>query len=241
MSSEEECEPHFSWLADSAPHVMVYPMLSDTGTGAGPFASTLAVGHKRTALIEEIALLLQERRAAGMVIDTKYLPATSHRNLIVFLYELRTRLAPDNRSLILTVDIGLDSVHLQQLARTANYVIAEAYDQTSEREAGPVAAQGWFESRVSEIAAKIDRNKLIIGIGSFGYEWKQGTRKRVSVQYVWDKVALFGGQIHFDARSLNPAFQYHEDNVRSDVWYLDAATVFNEMRSALSVRPAGHG
>ena len=92
---------------------------------------------------------------------------------------------------------------------------------------------------MSEVAAKIDRSKLIVGIGSFGYEWKQGIRKHVSVQYVWDKIALYGGQIRFDARSLNPAFQYYDNNIRNDLWYLDAVTMFNQMRSALSVKPAG--
>ena len=95
------------------------------------------------------------------------------------------------------------------------------------------------ESRVSEIASKIDRSKLIIGIGSYGYEWKQGVKKYVSVQYVWDKVSLSAGQIRFDPHSLNPAFQYHSDNVRNEIWYLDAVTAFNQMRSALSVNPAG--
>ena len=164
----------------------------------------------------------------------------AHRNLVAFLYELRAKLASSNRSLILMADIGLDSTDLQQLARTVDYIITDTYDQTANKlQAGPVVAQGWFKSRVSEIASKIDRSKLIIGIGSYGYEWKQGVKKYVSVQYVWDKVSLSAGQIRFDAQSLVPAFQYHSDNVRNDIWCLDAVTAFNQMRSALSVNPAG--
>ena len=237
MEFVKECKPHFSWLADSAPNVQVYPMLSDVNTQA---LFGLAVGYKPELLIEEVTRFLQEHKAAGIVIDTKSIPATSHRNLIAFLYELRTRLAAEKRSLILIIDATRPSSHLQQLDRTADYIIVDTYDQTLERpEAGPVAAQGWFDSRLSEITAKLDRNKLIIGIGSFGYEWKQGIKKPVSIQHVWDKIALFGGPIRFDARSMNPAFQYYDNNIRNDIWYLDGVTAFNQMRSALSVKPAG--
>ena len=240
LDSVKECESHYSWLAESAPRVKIYPMLSDTGMGGGPLAATLAVPQKRTALVEEITRFLGERKTAGIVIDTKFLPSMAHRNLVAFLYELRAKLASSNRSLILMADMGLDSIHLQQLARTADYIITDTYDQTANKlEAGPVVAQGWFELRISEIASKIDRSKLIIGIGSYGYEWKQGVKKYVSVQYVWDKVSSSAGQIRFDAHSLNPTFQYHSDNVRNDIWYLDAVTAFNQMRSALSVNPAG--
>ena len=107
-------------------------MISDSDSMV-PFTSTLAVRQKREALIEEIASFLQERKAAGVVIDTTYIPSTSHRNLVTFLHELHLRLAFDNRSLILTVDMGLKSTHLQQLARTADYVITQTYDQTGEK------------------------------------------------------------------------------------------------------------
>ena len=235
----KECNPHFDWLADSAPQVKVYPMLSEIGLGA-PIAATLAVERRRAALIEDIASFLQERKAAGIVIDTTSIPELSYRNLIVFLNELRAKLAADNRSLILMADLGTDAIQLQQLARIADYIIAKTYDQpVDKRPAGPIAAQGWFDSRVAEISSKIDRSKLIIGIGAFGYEWKHGIQKRVSIQYAWDKVALFGGQIRFDPRSLNPTFQYTEDGIYHEIWYLDAITGFNQMRSALSVKPAG--
>src|SRR5262249_47025337 len=47
-------------------------------------------------------------------------------------------------------------------------------------------------------------------------------------------------KIEFDHASLNPFFRYkEEDGSRHTVWFLDAVSAYNQMRSARAYQPAG--
>ena len=57
--------------------------------------------------------------------------------------------------------------------------------------------------------------------------------KSVSVQEAWIGSRDAEEDIDFDGDALNPHFSYlDDDNLRHDVWFLDAVTALNEMRAA---------
>jgi cellulose synthase/poly-beta-1,6-N-acetylglucosamine synthase-like glycosyltransferase/peptidoglycan/xylan/chitin deacetylase (PgdA/CDA1 family) len=115
------------------------------------------------------------------------------------------------------------------------------YDQHQTTSApGPVAAQDWFSSNLKQAVNDIPKTKIICAIGSYGYDWKLSARnKRVvtvdtnNVQESWLHARESSAQIELDSDSLNPHFAYMEDNGEEhQVWFLDAVTALNQMRSA---------
>src|SRR5882724_1435121 len=89
----------------------------------------------------------------------------------------------------------------------------------------------------------IPKEKLICAIGNYGYDWVEKPKKgklppglldkNVSVQDAWLGSRDSEEDIDFDGDSLNPHFSYlDEQNLRHDIWFLDAVTALNQMRSA---------
>ena len=108
---------------------------------------------------------------------------------------------------------------------------------------GPVASQEWFASNVEAATKIIPKEKLICAIGNYGYDWVEKPKKgklppgvadkNVSVQDAWLGSGDSEEDIDFDGDSLNPHFSYlDEQNLRHDIWFLDAVTALNQMRSA---------
>ncbi len=238
LESNFESSAHFDWLAQSAPRVRVFPLLTSQITAA-QVADILSSARSRTVLIKSLSDYLQQHKSAGIVVDLPETLESTHRNLVVFLAELRSALAAHGRSLIVSLDATAPTARIQQLAEAADYTLLKTYDQTWEGQPpGPLAPQGWFETRVREFASIVGRHKLIVGIGSFGYEWVHGIKEVVPVQYVWQQLGLRDGQIRLEARSLNPEYQFRDDHALHEFWYLDAVTAFNQMRAAFVVMPA---
>jgi len=227
-----------SWLRQNAPHLEVYPQLTSNLT-ANETALVLAAPDSRSRLVEQLTEYLRQNSFQGVTVSLPDLP-NSHRHVVVFLSELGNRLRAEGRKLIVEVS-GFDLSHrMQALSQAADYVLlnlhkwylAEAYDRTSRPGAGPLAGQGWFEDRLWAHVAKIGPGKLIIGIGSFGYDWDtHGVKRPLSVPAAWDLMERFGASLRFDGRSLNPTFNYVDrTGLGHEVWFLDGVTAIKDPR-----------
>jgi peptidoglycan-N-acetylglucosamine deacetylase len=64
--------------------------------------------------------------------------------------------------------------------------------------------------------------------------------EEVTVQDAWRTAKESEASLRFDQRALNPAFSYaQEDGARHTVWFLDAASAYNQTAAALALQPAG--
>jgi peptidoglycan-N-acetylglucosamine deacetylase len=77
-----------------------------------------------------------------------------------------------------------------------------------------------------------------------GRDWTRladdGVSDFMSFGAVMRAAAMQHATIQFDAASLNPHFSYYESSgVPHDIWFLDAATAFNQMKAMVAVRPHG--
>ncbi len=68
-----------------------------------------------------------------------------------------------------------------------------------------------------------------------------GKAEELTVQGAWDLLDDSGAELTFEHKSLNPTFTYvnEEDGKRHEVWFLDAATMFNHTAAALAMEPHG--
>ncbi len=101
--------------------------------------------------------------------------------------------------------------------------------------AGPVAAQDWFTSNLSQAKKLIPIDKLICAIANYGYDWVQKPKRgklpadehdvNVTVQQAWLAARDSEADVNFDDDSMNPHVTYlDEHNLQHDIWFLDGVT-----------------
>jgi cellulose synthase/poly-beta-1,6-N-acetylglucosamine synthase-like glycosyltransferase/peptidoglycan/xylan/chitin deacetylase (PgdA/CDA1 family)/spore germination protein YaaH len=228
------------WLRAWAPHVEVYPLLV-SGLPAFETAAVFATPTARTKLVESIAAYLRRHAFAGVAISLPQLPSTSHAHYVFFLSELRRKIFREDRKVVVVVPSNDGVSRYQELARAADYLLLCSFDATYDRRsAGPIASQNWFEVQLDARIRDTHPSKLIVGVGSFAYDWAGfEPGRQISVQAAWNLLDQASASLKFDLQSLNPGFRYLDARGRPhDVWLLDGVTAFNQARTALATRPA---
>ena len=206
-------------------------------------ANMLASRAARAAFIEALHAYVVGGSHTGLVLDFERLPRSAKADYAALVEELSGRLRPNGLQLVLAVPAEEEGYDYPRLASYTDGLILMTYDEHFEQgEPGPLAGQGWYEALLDRYFKDIDRSKLIVGVGSYGYDWTApGEAREISVQESWELLEELGATLRFDAASLNPTYTYVEEPTgqRHHVWYLDGVTAYNQIAAALAMRPAG--
>ncbi len=191
--------------------------------------------ERRLRFVRSILNVLDQNRMQGVNIDFEDLNEKSDEHLVAFQKELYDEV--HRRGYLVTQDIPPYNADYdpRKLERYNDYLVVMAYDQhSSTGSAGPVAEHGWVESIVDRITEVIPPEKLILGLPGYGYDWPSGSEGNdVTYQEALVTAAESEGKITFDPTDYNLSFTYSDDNDSlHTVWFTDAATAFNEMRTA---------
>ena len=215
----------------------------------GPQADAVLLNPKaRTALIANLAAQAQKRGYAGYVFDFEDLSDAAARTYPSFIAEARKALKPLGREVWVTTPFADDDFPVKKLQDVSDAVVLMAYDQHwGGGEPGPAAAQDWFETTIAKRMETLDPAKTVLALGAYGYDWtlkgpKNPARSETilfneSTQKAHDAEA----QVEMDENSLNPTFGYQDDGgCKHTVWFLDAPTLFNQIKVADGFRPRGY-
>jgi len=228
-----------NWLRNNAKHVRVYPRLvCDKNPANVP--TLLATTTNRRRLAQALDEYLDENGDAGIVIDLLEIPTSARANLVAFVRLLVSVLRPKGRQVLLTLSLNDATAQYQALANIADYVVLKTFQGPAPEQPGPLVPQGWFEGQMNLPFIARNRNKIIVGIGSYGEDWNSiGRMREIAVQNAWDLLGGSQAPLRFAAPSLNPHFAYEAKKLQHEVWFLDAVTAYNQARSAFAQRPAG--
>lgn len=224
----------------------VLPMLQNATDGKwdGPgLAAMLADPAVRKERIEGLVSFVQKNNAQGLVVDFEEVPKEAQRNYLTFLRELRAAFVPHGWLVAIAAPFDDPSWPYRSYAAAADYQILMAYDEHFEEGApGAIASQSWFVDKLSQRMRELDPAKTIIALGNYAYDWSGG---QAAVDMTFQASMLASkeseAQIAFDPQSLNPHFDYREDDGSThQVWFLDAVTAQNQMRAADVFRPKGY-
>ena len=208
----------------------------------------LARPAARQALIANLVREAQARGYAGYVFDLENMSAAGVQAYPGFIAQARAALKPIGREVWVTAPFADDAWPLKRLQAAADAVVLMAYDQHWAGGApGPPAAQGWFETQLATRMAQLDPARTVLALGDYGYDWTQPDAKgRVRSEVVtFNEAAQIahdsGASAAMDDASLNPTFGYQDDDGRKHaVWFLDAATLYNQVKVADGFRPMGY-
>jgi len=190
---------------------------------------------KTKRFIGSVINQLFKYKFTGVNIDFESLDASLKDKLNLFQKEFYSELS--KRGFLVTQDIQAneESHDAVELSKYNDYLILMAYDlHYADSNPGPVADAGWVESLISKIVNQVDPDKIIVGIAGYGYDWPQGDEgDDISYSEALVTAKESDAGVNYDPSSANCSYSYSDDNNHfHNVWFTDAATTFNIMRTS---------
>ena len=212
---------------------LILPVVQNFSNGqvdAAGAASLLADPRARRHLLDQLEPFLLANNASGAVFDFEQLDAVGRQHYLELLREARQRFARHNWLITVAVPVG-EPWDLPRFAALADKLFIMAYDEHSnDGPPGPIASQQWWVSVVASAVRQVPRDKIIVTIGNYGYDWHDKGGDPDDVEEAWVDAGDSEAPPVFDRVSGNSTFAYQDENGHDHtVWLLDAASAFNEL------------
>jgi cellulose synthase/poly-beta-1,6-N-acetylglucosamine synthase-like glycosyltransferase/peptidoglycan/xylan/chitin deacetylase (PgdA/CDA1 family)/spore germination protein YaaH len=203
------------------------------GWQAGDLRKILHDPDARADLIDNIYNNLAEHKFAGVNIDFEELTPPDRQPFVAFMRQLRAKLQPANLLLTESVPVEDPAYDMRQLAQIDDYLVPMVYDEHYQSgEPGPVASEAWFQKQIDRLGQIAPPGKLVIGMGSYGYDWTIGGTGSAETKFgeVMSQAASSHTAVAWDATMANPVHRYQAGGKQHEVWFLDAVTALNQVR-----------
>jgi cellulose synthase/poly-beta-1,6-N-acetylglucosamine synthase-like glycosyltransferase/spore germination protein YaaH/peptidoglycan/xylan/chitin deacetylase (PgdA/CDA1 family) len=179
----------------------------------------------------------------GINVDLEEMDEADYARLPDFLQTLRHVFAPDKLQVSIDLEADLQDRPVKKIAALVDFVVLMDYDEHSEDGTpGPIASFDWANEQLDAALKQIPSKKLVLGIGSYAYDWNERTKAQADSLTFQEALANAMGYregedprnvIKFDDDSLNETFTYRDDNNDPHVvWILSALSAYNQWLSA---------
>jgi cellulose synthase/poly-beta-1,6-N-acetylglucosamine synthase-like glycosyltransferase/peptidoglycan/xylan/chitin deacetylase (PgdA/CDA1 family)/spore germination protein YaaH len=222
-------------IANSIHRPLIVPVLQNTFAGGWDGKGTAALMHdprRRARLIGEVSRYLDRTGDGGVMFDFENLPANSMGDLARLVGETRAVLHPRGGVVAITMPIDNPAWSARDLAKVADRVVLMAYDEHWQGGTpGPIASDAWFNRHLQTTLRNLPPGKAVVALGNYGYDWHDGHADSMTVEEAWQAAHDSDAKPVFDHASGNVGFSFLDNGHRHDVWMLDAAVSWNEMRA----------
>jgi cellulose synthase/poly-beta-1,6-N-acetylglucosamine synthase-like glycosyltransferase/peptidoglycan/xylan/chitin deacetylase (PgdA/CDA1 family) len=227
------------------PNLVILPVLQNSTLGKwdGPgLARLLSDQARRDALVRKLVAFVATYKLQGVTVDFEEVPQGAQSDLASFLKEMSAAFAPRGWIVVMAVPFDDDHWPYAGYAKIVDYTLLMAYDQHDDSSpAGSIAGQSWYETTLDKRMRVLAPGRTIVSIGSYAYDWNEGHADNLTFEDAVVAAHDSDAKIDFDDATNNPHFSYIEDDqTKHDVWFLDAATGYNEIHSADIYQPAGY-
>ncbi|HYA69519.1 MAG TPA: glycosyltransferase, partial [Acidimicrobiales bacterium] len=221
----------------------------------GPLADALLLNPAaRAALVENLANLAKARGYGGYVFDLENLSPQAQAQYPVLLAEARAAMKPLGREIWVAAPFANPDFDLRKFQDASDTLVLMAYDQHwggigagVAGQPGPIAGGDWFENHLAKDMAVLNPAKTVVALGDYGYDWTLNKRgvavdgETVLFDEATQTAKDSGASVSLDDDALNATYAYlDDDDVKHVVWFLDAASVFNEIKVGDDYRPRGY-
>jgi cellulose synthase/poly-beta-1,6-N-acetylglucosamine synthase-like glycosyltransferase/peptidoglycan/xylan/chitin deacetylase (PgdA/CDA1 family)/spore germination protein YaaH len=212
---------------------LILPMIQNAIGGQWDSDGMAALLHNprlRKNLLDRLEPWLLANHAAGAFFDFEQLPPSAQPDYRAFLTEANARFDRHGWLIAMAAPVGDRSWNLPVYAKIVDRVFLMAYDEhENSGDPGPVASQAWFARAVADSARGISASKLVVTIGNYGYDWYPGGSDSKTVEEAWQIARDSEAMPVFDPASGNSGFSYEEGDKKHVVWFLDAASAYNQI------------
>jgi cellulose synthase/poly-beta-1,6-N-acetylglucosamine synthase-like glycosyltransferase/spore germination protein YaaH/peptidoglycan/xylan/chitin deacetylase (PgdA/CDA1 family) len=205
----------------------------------------LASPAARRRVVEQLTDVVTRYGLAGVTVDFENVPDDLHGSVVDFVRRLHGALDRVGRLTTEALPVDLAPVWLERYAAANDRVFLMAYDEHYGRgDVGPVASQGWYARSARHALEHVPPEKVVLAVGAYGYDWNDAEPDapgaEMTFQDVMSAARDHDAQVRFDPRSLNPYVAWTDpDSTDHVVWFLDAATAYNQRRTGAALGVAG--
>jgi len=230
----------------------VIPTIANTSSGlwdTGTISAVIRNPSLREAHVNAVVALIQDKGLDGIQIDYEDLPAADRGSFSSFVTDLGAAIHAIDKLLYVTVhvkedDAGYDDRNKSQdyaaIGKAADMVCLMAYDwHWSTGPAGPIAPYDWVDRVLRYSVTQIPPNKILLGVGLFGYDWVGSTATNLTWRQVVALAALHQADEEWDVGAQSPHFSYTVDGVEHEVWYEDGRSAAQKFDLARRYRLGG--
>ena len=239
---EDATDPTVLTIARQA-NLPVLALVSNFHKGWQPGDVHRAITNRdaRENLIDNLYSNVKEHGLQGVNVDFENLEPRDREPLVVFMRELYAKLHPEGLLVTQSLPPEDPAFDLKRLAQYNDYIVPMVYDEHYQSgEPGPVASDDWFEGQLDRISKLVPSEKVVIGLGNYGYDWEIGGRGAAEVVFgdVVTAAATHSATVQWDPDAENPVLRYASDGHQHELWFLDAVSGLNQ---AIDVRNWGFG
>ncbi|MGB9812065.1 MAG: stalk domain-containing protein [Thermovenabulum sp.] len=210
----------------------------------------LATPDKRKEIVESIVYEVQKEGYDGVNLDFEYLSPSDKDNFNEFVKSLYFALKEKNKTLNLSLPVKTEErdwwpgYDYETLGKYSDFVVLMAYDKNPANPE-PQAGVDWVEKILDYTLKRIPPEKVVLGIGYYGYAWANGKKYTVlpsragfnytGILYVDELQEKYGLKFKIDEKSLmaNGIFT-DENNVTYQIWMESDLAVKNKVIYAVS-------
>ncbi len=184
-------------------------------------------------LAQDIADLAQEQGYSGVCVNPGEVPEAFQPDFIGFLGVMDDVLTQAGRTSCAIVSGWSGLLDEEGLAATVDRVVWAGFELPWIGSApGPLSSQRSFEADLRDAIARIGREKLVVGLGSFAFDWSSDSAmpEQIGFSEAMRRASRFGGRVTLAEDALNTRIEYTDDTgVRHEIWVLDAVSLYNHM------------
>ena len=251
ITSDPQAEAIIAGAKNAPPSVLPLVHNAHDGLSDGPMADNLLLNPAaRTALVTNLVNIAKSHDYGGYIFDFENLSKPALAQYPGLIAQARAALKPLGREVWVTAPFANADWDLKKLQSVSDTVVLMAYDEHwggAGGEPGPPAGEDWYEQNLKKDAAQLDPSKMVVALGDYGYDWTldaKGHAIKGDTEVFYDATQDArdsDAHVSLDDDALNPTYGYiNDDGSKHIVWFLDAATLFNEVKVGDDYRPRGY-
>lgn len=189
-----------------------------------PLRSLLSSLTLQERFIQNLLNLLPNG-VAGVHIDFEGLEAAYRLTYNAFLESLQAALHAQGFLLTIAVpakrsEWEAPGYDFAAIGRSCDAMTLMTYDEHySGDKAGPIASLTWMTQALDYAIQFIPKQKILIGIPAYGYDWSNGPTRMIPMKDISTLVQQTGARILWDDPAVEPYFYYWKGRTRHTVWF----------------------
>lgn len=207
--------------------------------------------NSRKRLVSQILTVVNREGYDGVNIDFEYIKATDKEKFSEFMKGLYEALKAEGKSLNISLPAKTEKADwwpaydYEVLGKYSDFVVLMAYDKNP-ASPGPQAGLDWVEEVVDYAIARIPAEKVVLGIGYYGYDWtSRGTKSTVlstrngltipGLSFADELAAMYGLKLNLDKKSGLAYGTYTDGSgITHQVWIENESSV--DAKAKLAIR-----
>lgn len=194
----------------------------------------------QSALADQLIAWCRREGFQGINLDFEQVEPQNFPAYVHFVQGLKSKFAAASLELSVDLEANAPSDAIPVLAAASDYLVVMAYDEHEESgPPGPIASIEFTERLLDTVLKDVPEDKVVLGIGSYAYDWTEGEPTAESLSYEEAMATASGYRegedpsevVQWDGEAGNAWFTYADDKDRKHtVWMLDALSFYNQAK-----------